>query len=152
MRSIKRLIMGAIVATSLLIVGCDRGATPQIIDPGMAVTYSTIDGSWELVAWNSEELSEDTFLYIDFDRTEHRFEMWDNLGSMYADKHSGTFSIEEDEYGSYILSGTYDYGVGDWSEEYEVTIYTPGNTMRWESRTTNNIYTFAKIDAIPELN
>lgn len=152
MRVITKIFAVALLAITLLLGGCNRGATPQVVDPGMAVTYSTIDGSWELIAWNGAELDEATVCYVDFDRTERRFEMWDNFDSMYAVKHSGTFTIEENEYGEYILSGTYDYGVGDWNDSYTVTMYTPGHEMRWESVATGDTYTFAKIDAIPELN
>ena len=77
--------------------------------------------------------------------------MWSNFGSMYADDSSGTFTIEKNEYGEFILSGIYDYGVGDWNDTYRVTMYTPGREMRWESTTTDDTYTYARIDAIPEL-
>ena len=140
------------MATALLCSGCDRGATPPVVKTGMDVTYSTIDGSWELVAWNGEALEEGTYCYIDFDRTEHRFEMWSNFGSMYEDKRNGTFTIEKDEYGEFILFGIYDYGVGDWNDKYTVTMYTPGNEMRWEAHATDDIYTYCKIDSIPEFN
>lgn len=152
MREIRKIFALVAMATTLLLGGCDRGATPEVISPGMVVSYSTLDGSWELIAWNGEEIGEGTYCYIDFDRTEHRFEMWDNFASMYADKHSGTFTIEENEYGDYILSGSYDYGVGDWNDKYAVTIFTPGREMRWDSLSTNDTFTFAKVDEIPELN
>lgn len=151
MRLFKHVMMAFIVAIALLVGGCNRGATPAVVPTGMDVTYSTIDGSWELIAWNGEALAEGTYCYIDFDRTEHRYEMWSNFDSMYADKRSGTFTIEKDEYGDFILMGTYDYGVGDWGENYTVTMYTPGREMRWEATTSNDTFTYARIDQIPEL-
>ncbi|MBQ8493987.1 MAG: lipocalin family protein [Alistipes sp.] len=146
-----RIFTVALIAMALLSTSCNRGATPAVIVPGMEVTYSTIDGSWELIAWNGKALDEGTYCYIDFNRTEQRFEMWSNFGSMYADDRSGTFTIEKNEYGEFILSGIYDYGVGDWNDTYRVTMYTPGREMRWESTTTDDTYTYARIDAIPEL-
>lgn len=147
----RRVIMLALAAIALL-ASCNRGATPAIVNPGMDVTYSTIDGCWELIAWNGEPIEESTYCYIEFNRTEQRFEMWDNIGSMYADKHSGSFTIEKNEYGEFILTGTYDYGVGAWSDTYRVTMYTPGEEMRWESTSTSDTYTYARIEEIPELN
>ena len=151
MRFYKQAVMAGIVAIALIVGGCKRGATPAVIATGMDVTYSTIDGSWELIAWNGEALAEGTYCYIDFDRTEQRFEMWFNFDSMYADRRSGTFTIAEDEYGDFILAGRYDYGVGDWNDTYRVTMYSPGREMRWEATSTNNTYTYARIESIPEL-
>ena len=98
-------------------------------------------------------MAEDTYLYIEFDRREHRYTIWDNIDSMYATDTTGTFAITEEEDGTYTLSGTYDYGVGDWSSDYRVTLSNEGERMQWISRSGSfQTMDFVRIEAIPELN
>jgi hypothetical protein len=90
----------AIVAVALFISGCERGSD---VDGGgadehnMAVTYYTVDGAWQLVSWNEAPLAEGTLLYIDLDRKERRFEIWDNFNSMYPTMSSGSFLLSVDD-------------------------------------------------------
>ena len=98
-------------------------------------------------------MAEDTYLYIEVDRREHRYTMWDNIDSMYATDTTGTFAITEEEDGTYTLSGTYDYGVGDWSSDYRVTLSNKGERMQWISRSGSfQAMDFVRIEVIPELN
>ena len=152
MKNLKTLFGLLWVASSLLVAGCDKesnaiGDTEQT----MAVTYTTLDGCWRLDAWNMEPMAEQTFCYVDFDRTERRFEMWDNIASMYARKTTGTFRIEQDDHKHYILGGSYDHGVGDWNTEYEVVMLYPGDRMTWRSTTTDDTFTYTRVENIPEL-
>lgn len=116
----------------------------------MAVTYYTIDGVWQLVEWNDAPLAEGTLLYIDLDRKEHRFEMWDNLNSMYPTMRSGSFILSVDDMQRDIISGWYDYGVGDWSNEYLVTLSAEGDTMLWGSVSGSETMTFVEVEELPE--
>ena len=119
----------------------------------MAVTYNTIDGCWQLTMWQGTPMADDTYLYIAFDGRKHSFEMWDNLNSMYATDKTGTFIITQEEDGTYTLSGSYDYGLGNWNSDYRVTLSREGNSMRWLSLSSNNdVMDFVRIEAIPELN
>ena len=78
--------------------------------------------------------------------------MWDNLNSMYATDTSGTFTITPEEDGTYTLSGTYDYGVGDWNNEYRVTLSEGGNRMIWwTKREPCEVMEFHRIEEIPEI-
>ena len=149
MRVINRLFAAFVAIATLAIAGCEKPA-PLPNDVTIAVTYSAIDGCWQLTKWQGKPLANDTYLYVEFDRSEHRYTMWDNINSMYGIDTTGTFSITEQEDGSYTLSGTYDYGVGDWSNDYTISLHDEGNTMLWLAPEVN--MEFERIAEIPELN
>lgn len=138
------------IAATVANYGCKQREINDLSQPSVAVTYSLIDGAWQMVEWQGKPLAEGLYLYVEFDRTEQQFEMWENIGSMYARNTTGSFRIEQDEYDRYILCGTYDYGVGDWNDEYEVTA-TSENEMIWRSTTTQEVSIYRRIEAIPEL-
>lgn len=150
MRLINRLLATLLIASATLIAGCEKPASQPTEKP-MAVTYATLDGCWQLTKWQGEAMAEDTLLYIEFDRTQRRYTMWDNIDSMYATDTTGTYAITEEEDGTYTLTGTYDYGVGDWSEEYSVTLYDEGNTMLWRTRNAAQTMEFVRVVGLPEL-
>ena len=150
MRLLQRLVATLIVVAT--IAGCEKPA-PLPTEEKIAVTYAALDGCWQLSMWQGAPMAEDTYLYIEFDRREHRYTMWDNIDSMYATDTTGTFAITEEEDGTYTLSGTYDYGVGDWSSDYRVELTNEGERMQWISRSGSfQTMDFVRIEAIPELN
>lgn len=150
MRLLQRIVATLIVVAT--IAGCEKPA-PLPTEEKIAVTYAALDGCWQLSMWQGAPMAEDTYLYIEFDRREHRYTMWDNIDSMYATDTTGTFAITEEEDGTYTLSGTYDYGVGDWSSDYRVTLSNKGERMQWISRSGSfQTMDFVRIEAIPELN
>lgn len=150
MRLLQRLVATLIVVAT--IAGCEKPA-PLPTEEKIAVTYAALDGCWQLSMWQGAPMAEDTYLYIEFDRREHRYTIWDNIDSMYATDTTGTFAITEEEDGTYTLSGTYDYGVGDWSSDYRVTLSNKGERMQWISRSGSfQTMDFVRIEAIPELN
>ena len=136
---------------SIIAIGCEK----PVVDneqplPEPEVTYEAMDGAWQLTEWRGEALSDQTFLYIAFDDETRRFEMWDNLGSMYTQQRAGTYSISTNTKGEYILCGTYDNGVGDWNAEYVVSIDQEATEMVWHSEDETSI--FSRIAEIPELD
>ena len=151
MKLAKQFLMIAAIVAITLTYGCKK-ETPDNNEsqPTISVTYSLLNGAWELVAWDGAPLAEGTYLYVEFDRTEHRFKMWDNIGSMYPRSTTGIFNIEKDDYERYILSGYYDHGVGYWNQSYEVVAYS-NDEMVWRSMTTGEQTEYRRIDAIPEL-
>lgn len=150
MRHLHNIYVALLTIVAIMGVGCEKPA-PLPADETIAVTYNSMDGCWELSHLQGAPLAEETYLYIEFDRTEHRYTMWDNLNSMYATDTSGTFTITEEEDGSYTLSGTYDYGVGDWHAEYRVELSNGGDRMQWWSKSTNEVMDFVRIAEIPEI-
>jgi hypothetical protein len=148
MRHFKLLFLAVM---SIIAISCER----PVVDneqplPQPDVTYETIAGAWQLTEWRGEALSEQTFLYIEFDDESRRFEMWDNIGSMYTQHKSGTFSIAQNDQKEFVLTGTYDNGVGDWANVYTVRMMAQGEKMVWYAEDENSI--FSRISEIPELN
>ena len=47
--------------------------------------------------------------------------MYQKFDSMYPRRVTGCFSIDKEADKGYILSGKYDYGMGDWNNSYIVT-------------------------------
>lgn len=148
MRHFKLLFLAVM---SIIAISCEK----PVVDneqplPQPDVTYETIAGAWQLTEWRGEALSEQTFLYIEFDDESRRFEMWDNIGSMYTQHKSGTFSIAQNDQKEFVLTGTYDNGVGDWANVYTVRMMAQGEKMVWYAEDENSV--FSRISEIPELN
>lgn len=150
MRLFRLFFTTSVAMLAALASGCQTPDSEREPEQIKAVTYYTIDGVWRLTELNDKPLSEDTMLYIDFDRKEHRFEMWDNFDSMYMTKTTGMFAIEQDEYERYILSGWYDYGVGDWASDYIVEMTILGDYMLWQSMSNNEKMLLRRVEELPE--
>lgn len=150
MRLFRLFFTTSVAMLAALALGCQTPDSEREPEQIKAVTYYTIDGVWRLEELNDKPLSEDTMLYIDFDRKEHRFEMWDNFDSMYMTKTTGMFAIEQDEYERYILSGWYDYGVGDWASDYIVEMTILGDYMLWQSMSNNEKMLLRRVEELPE--
>lgn len=151
MRLLRDILAVAIVAVALFVSGCDKGSeVDNAKKQNMAVTYYTIDGVWMLEEWNGAALSEGTLLYVALDRKEHRFEMWDNINSMYPTMRSGGFLLKVDDLDRNIISGWYDYGVGDWSNEYIVELGAEGDRMVWRAVSGNEEMSFVEVEELPE--
>ena len=151
MKFLREILSLAIMASMLLISGCDKeNESNNTKVQNMAVTYYTIDGVWSLAEWNDAPLAEGTLLYIDLDRKEHRFEMWDNLNSMYPTMRSGSFMLSVDDMQRDIISGWYDYSVGDWGDDYIVELNADGDKMTWRAVSSDEKMIFVEVDALPE--
>lgn len=152
MRLINRLVATLLIVATTLIAGCEKPAPMPSVEH-IPVTYAALDGCWQLTMWQGGPIAEETYLYIEFDRSSHRYTMWDNIDSMYATDTTGTFAINEEEDGTYTLSGVYDYGKGDWNNEYYVEIYDEGESMKWISRSSSHqVMDFVRIAKIPEFD
>ena len=151
MKLLREMFACAVVAVALFVTGCDNGdKVSNTQKQNMAVTYFTIDGVWQLVEWNAAPLAEGTLLYIDLDRKEQRFEMWDNLNSMYPTMRSGGFLLSVDDMQRDIISGWYDFGVGDWSSDYVVELNVEGDQMVWSALADEEKMIFVEVDELPE--
>lgn len=150
MRDFNYLTLLVAACAALLIVGCDDKESSTSAPKPIAITYSLLDGCWQLAEWNGAPLAEGTFCYARFDRSEQRFEFYDNLATMYTRRTSGSFAVEHDDYDRYILSGTYDYGLGEWNNSYEVVAYYPADDMVWTTLDGVEHTRYVRIEAIPE--
>ncbi|MCF0176631.1 MAG: hypothetical protein HUJ94_07325, partial [Bacteroidales bacterium] len=79
--------------------------------------------------------------------------MQQNLDSMYDRELTGTFTITQDDYGCYVLNGSYDWGRGDWTSTYNVKgIKHDGSSMTWTSTADeSDVSVYVRIDSLPEL-
>ena len=151
MRLFRLLLSVTLMLGAISTMSCEKPA-PLPSDEKVAVTYYNIDGCWELSQLNGRPLQENTYLYIEFSRGDHSYQMWDNFNSMYGVCTTGTFYITEEEDGTYTLSGTYDYGVGDWSNDYRVVLTHEGDHMQWRALSANQTMDFVRVEAMPEFN
>ncbi|MCM1718855.1 lipocalin family protein [Bacteroides ovatus] len=130
MKNIFRLM--ALFAFVLCFSSCnDDEETPVTSLP---VTAANLNGTWQLSEWNGKPLAEGTYCYITFNRRELTFEMYQKFDSMYARYITGSFSIENDPYLGYIISGEYDFGNGDWNNDYIVTDLLLTGSMTWTAK------------------
>lgn len=112
------------------------------------VNYATINGTWMLTEFNGKALEEGQYVYITFNRKEHTFEMYDNMGSMYSHKSTGTFEITEDDELGYILTGEYDFSHDLWNE-YIVSEMTD-ETMKWTVKdNSEDVSVYTRCSEIP---
>lgn len=128
-------------------VSCNNESEEPVVYEN--VNYSTISGTWMLTEFNGKALEEGQYVYITFNRKEHTFEMYDNMGSMYSHKSTGTFEITEDDEIGYILTGEYDFS-HDACKEYVVSEMT-AETMKWTVKDdAEDVSVYTRCAEIPE--
>lgn len=123
----------------------------QITIPTLEINYVTIHGDWVLSEINGAELPEGVYMYINFDRSEKTFTIFQNFDSMYGRKITGEFEIEKDYYKGYILSGEYDFDNGKWNNKYIVTDMLESGSMVWTADgNENDVCKYVRCDSIPQ--
>lgn len=148
MRDFRLLLLITLGAFTFL--SCQQPEPEPQPMPEIDVTYKAMEGMWRLEEWNGEELADEAFLFIEFDQKQ-RFTMWDNLGSMYTVQRTGSYSIDKNPDNEFILTGTYDNGVGDWAHSYKVEMQRDGEDMLWSTDTESMLFSFW-IGDIPEID
>ena len=125
MKKLIKLTMA--VAALLVMFACtDKIETPKYLD----VTPNTISGSWRLESSCGQALAEGTYVYIDFDRKERSFEMFQNTDSFSTRYITGRYFIYTDAEAGAIIRGDYNYGNGEWAHRYVVSDLT-SKRMTW---------------------
>lgn len=143
-----KLIFRVMICLSLLVavVACSKDEEAPVVY--QEVNYATLNGTWMLTELNGAPLQDGQYVYITFNRKEHTFEMYDNMGSMYSHKSTGTFEVEEDEDLGYILTGEYDYSHDLWNE-YIVSEMTD-ETMKWTMKdNAEDVCVYTRCAEIP---
>ena len=117
----------------------------------LPVTPANLDGVWKMTAWNNgQPLAEGTYCYVVFHRRDNTMEMYDNLHSMYAVKTTGSFSVKQDPYLGYVVSGSYDYNLGDWNQSYIVTKLYASGSMIWTAKDdASDVCRYERCTAVP---
>lgn len=125
MKKLIKLTMA--VAALLVMFACtDKIETPKYLD----VTPNNISGSWRLESSCGQALAEGTYVYINFDRKERSFEMFQNTDSFSTRYITGRYFIYTDAEAGAIIRGDYNYGNGEWAHRYVVSDLT-SKRMTW---------------------
>ena len=125
MKKLIKLTMA--VAALLVMFACtDKIEIPKYLD----VTPNNISGSWRLESSCGQALAEGTYVYIDFDRKERSFEMFQNTDSFSTRYITGRYFIYTDAEAGAIIRGDYNYGNGEWAHRYVVSDLT-SKRMTW---------------------
>ena len=90
----KRLIKVTMIVAVLLTIGActDKVETPDYMD----VTPNNIAGSWRLESTCGEPLAPGSYVYINFDRKERSFEIYQNTDSFSTRYVTGRYFIYTD--------------------------------------------------------
>ena len=146
MKNIFNLI--ALFAFVLCFTSCDDDEKTDI--PTLPVTPANLNGTWQLAEWNGQSLAEGTYCYITFNRKEQTFEIYQKFDSMYARYITGDFSIEKDPYLGYVISGEYDFGNGEWNNDYIVTDLLEAGSMIWTAKDdAGDVSKYVRCDEVP---
>ena len=120
----------ALMAVAML-TACNNDDEYQ--EPTLDVTPNNIAGSWRLESWSAGELAEGSYVYIEFERADRTFTMYQNLDSAEARTLTGRYYIENAADAGAIIRGNYDHGVGEWSHRYYVRNLT-ADSMTWVAK------------------
>lgn len=116
----------------------------------LEVTPHNMSGYWMLSEYNGQEIPEGLFCYVEYIRKNRKFVIYQKFDSMYPRRITGVFSIEKDKYGKYILSGKYDYGMGEWNNKYFVTELLEGSMIMTADSENAEISKYIRCNEIPE--
>lgn len=129
---------------------------PDVVVPDNSfglVTANDMNGCWKLIS-DSEFTLESIECYIEFDRTEKTFCLYQNLDSFDGKfrKYSGQFQLERTTSEidtKTILRGIYDFDAREWAHRYYITIVD--DKMRLVATDDYSmIQEYVRINNIPE--
>lgn len=142
MKKITNLLMLLAVA---LFAACEKA---DITEPTLEVKSHNLDGVWKLELRDGAPLAKGTYVYLVLDR-KYSFELYQITHSMYPVLYTGDYQLEYDWRVGDVISGTYDYGQGAWSNEYVITnLYK--NSMTWTAKGENGeVQEFVRVDKVP---
>lgn len=142
-------IFGFILCFALAIgfTACSEDETPQVEVVNVNTSY--LDGAWSLNEVDGVSLGEGTYLYLSFDRKENTFVMYHNLESMYSQRFTGTWSLTEDEDLGILLTGEYDYDLGEWAT-YIATALDANTLHLVNKENPEDVRVYTRCESIPE--
>lgn len=146
LRYIAGLVLGVVLMSGL--ASCSEKTEAE--EP-LEVNYNSISAVWKIDTWNGSPLAGDSYCYLQIERKDHKFKMYQKMDSMYARLITGTYTIETDPYLGQVISGTYDYGRGSWSHKYVVTDLMPSGTMVWTAEDNpSDVTLYRKCESVPQ--
>lgn len=130
-------------------IACDKDDI-EPAEPALDVTYGNIEGTWKLAEWNGEPITDNTYLYVVFNRRDKTFEQYQKFDSMYARYITGSYQIDDKEDIGSIISGKYDFGMGKWNNAYIVTnLYESGSMMWTAEKDESDMSKYVRCDEVP---
>lgn len=137
------------MALFMLLIGFTACEDDEETVSTLEVNYANLNGTWQLAEWNGQPLAEGTYCYITFVRKDKTYKMYQKFDSMYARCVTGTFTVENDDYLGYIISGDYDLK-GEWANSYIVTDLLPSGSMIWTVKDDyNDVSKYVRCDGVP---
>ena len=130
--------------------GCSDNEEPAL-PVTLPVTYANIEGTWQLTEWNGQPLPDGNYCYMELDRKDHTFTLYQKFDSMYGRTITGEYHLEEDPLQGTLISGTYDYGMGAWNRTYLVTELTEEGSMLWTATDDEgDVCRYERCEEIPD--
>lgn len=144
----KKLLRGALYAMfAMALISCNDDE--EYVVPTLDVTPNNIAGEWRLESWNNAPLAEGSYIYINFERTDRTYTLYQNVDSSSARTLTGRYYISADMELGAIIRGDYDYGAGEWSHRYIVKDLT-AESMTWIAKdNTDDVSVYVRCE-IPE--
>lgn len=115
----------------------------------LEVTPHNISGYWVLTEFNGMKVPEGTYCYIEYIRKDRKFKIYQKFDSMYPRCITGVYSIEKDKKKGYILSGIYDFGMGEWNNKYIVTELLENSMLLTSDSEVAEICRYERCNEIP---
>ena len=146
LRYIISFAMSALLSFSM--VSCTEKSEVEV---ALEVNYNNISAVWKIEKWNGAPLAEGSWCYLQLERKDHKFKLYQKMDSMYARLITGTYTITTDPYLGDVISGKYDFGRGEWSHKYVVSNLMPSGTMLWTAEdNASDVTLYRKCDAVPQ--
>ncbi len=141
----------SIALLSFVFLSCDKEPVKDLSEPTLAVTPTNINGAWRLTEWNSAELPDGRYFYIEFIRRGMLYKSYENTSSAEVHKETGEYNILTDEsLGGSVILGRFDNFMGqEWNHRYIVTGLTATRMVWTATDNPEDISVFERIEAIP---
>lgn len=138
----------AILSVVACFASCSENAV-ECADETLDVTPHNISGYWVLTKFNGMDIPEGTYCYIEYIRKDRKFVMYQKFDSMYPRMITGVYSIENDKKKGYILSGIYDFGMGEWNNRYIVVELLADSMILKADAENSDICCYERCGGIP---
>ncbi len=144
----KNLLKGNLIAVlAMTLLSCNND--DEYVEPILDVTPNNIAGEWRLESWNDAPLADGSYVYINFERADRTYTLYQNIDSAPARTLVGRYYISTDMELGAVIRGDYDFGVGEWAHRYIVKDLT-ANSMTWIAKDNPDDVTVYVRCEIPE--
>lgn len=145
-----------LMALLILLIGVTACSDDDEVktEPTLEVNFANISGTWYLNEWNGTKLDDSRYFYITLNRKavdgKHTFEIYQNFDSAGSRHITGSYEIEYDEdLDSYVISGVYDYWMGDWNASYIVTELKAASMIWTIKGDTDDVSIYTRCSEVP---